>query len=333
MLLVVNRLVVFVLFCCLVLPTLLPTRSLAQDNAVDNNTPVELAIPDDVKIPDDEKPFWESAQKFLDAYALKDAKLIGDLFAEDAEFLDELGVRSEGREAIVNRFSEAFADSPDALIESISIDKIKQLGNDVALEEGTVVSSVSPQAPRSITRYAAIHRKNTEGVWLIAVLKDFPREDLGRQEQLDQLSWLIGEWINEESDAQVYTACRWSDDGNYLLREFKVRTSDDRELSGVQRIGWDPINKKLRSWTFDSAGGFFNGFWTKTDSGWLLTSDGVSAEGESVTSTSVYKIVDAEMITWQYQNLILGDVVQGEVAPITMVRKPPEPQIQTSQNQ
>ena len=51
-------------------------------------------------IPAEERPFWDSAQQFLDAYARRDAAAIGGLFTEDAEFVDEFGERTQGRAAI-----------------------------------------------------------------------------------------------------------------------------------------------------------------------------------------------------------------------------------------
>lgn len=282
------------------------------------------------EIPELEKPFWKNAQDFVDAYAARDAKAIGELFTEEAEFLDELGVRVEGRDAIVNRFEQAFANSPDALIESIDITKVKYLGDSVALEEGFVMSSESEDMPRTSNKYAAIHQKGDDGVWRISILKDFPREESGRTEQLAQLSWMVGEWVNESSDTLVETTCRWSDDQNYLLRQFVVKTADGREMSGVQRIGWDPIRKKLRSWTFDSEGGFFSGYWARTSDGWLITSEGVSADGEPVVASATYQLVSFDRIVWQYKTLIVGDSVTDSHAPVTMVKKSPVPALDVS---
>ena len=53
------------------------------------------------QIPPEEKPFWDSAQAFVDAYAQRDAAALGKLFTEDAEFYDEFGERTEGRTALV----------------------------------------------------------------------------------------------------------------------------------------------------------------------------------------------------------------------------------------
>lgn len=282
------------------------------------------------QVPDAERPFWENAQAFINGYAARDSEAIGNLFTEDAEFLDEFGVRTVGRQAIVAHFTETLVAYPEAVIESIDITNVRQLSDTVALEEGVVTSAADPFAPRATAKYAAIHKKGDDGVWRIDVLKDFPREELGRQEQLAQLAWMVGQWVNEDSDSVVRSDCDWSEDGNFLLRKFSVKMHNGMELTGVQRTGWDPVHQKLRSWTFDSEGGFFTGIWTKSDDGWILTSSGVTAEGETVTSTAVYQIIDAEMITWQFQNLIVGDEVRAEMQPVTMVRQPPEPHLNTA---
>jgi hypothetical protein len=52
----------------------------------------------------------------------------------------------------------------------------------------------------------------------------------------------------------------------------------------------------------------------------------VTAEGETVTGTSVYTRVDREMITWQYRSLIVGGEVRSDSDPVTMVKRPPSPQ-------
>lgn len=277
------------------------------------------------EVPSHEQPFWDSAQAFLDAYMKRDAAAIGELFTKDAEFLDEFGELTVGRDDITQMFADVFDSSTEAAIEEIQIQRVRKISGNVALEEGVVIARDTADGPRHRSRYVALHTKQTDGKWLINTLKDFPREGGHRQEQLAQLSWLLGEWVNEDDESVVHTECRWSDDGNYLLRRFTVQTRDGREMSGVQRVGWDPALKKLRSWTFDSEGGFLTGVWTQDGSKWLLTSNGVNASGESVTGTAEYNVIDAEMITWHFRELIVGDEVRTTREPVTMVRRPPTP--------
>lgn len=311
---------------------LITSQVIGQDST--DRKPEAAAQPSDeansFEIPEAEKPFWDSAQAFLDAYAKRDAQAIGKLFTEDAEFYDEFGERTEGRENIVNMYQEVFDSSSEAVLEQITIERVRRISDKVALEEGVVVARDKADGPTFESRYVALHTLGDDGKWRINTLKSDARQSTQRQEQLQQLAWLTGSWVNQDSDSVVHTECDWSDDGNYLLRRFTIQTYDGREMSGVQRIGWDPAHKKLRSWTFDSQGGFFNGLWTQKGDQWLVTSAGITSDGTAVTGTAVYSLVDAEMIRWQYTNLIVGDDVRDDMEPVTMVKHPPEPRQQAA---
>jgi len=284
----------------------------------------------DSSIPAEEKPFWESAQKFLDAYTARDAKALGMMFTDDAEFRDEFGERTVGREAITALFADVFGTSPEAILEAIDIERILCIDKHVALEEGWVSARDTADGPLHFSRYVALHTLGEDGVWRINTLKDYPREAHGKNEHLDQLEWLVGDWINEEGDSVVKTSCKWSDDGNYLLRQYEVHTANGKEMDGVQRIGWDPQRRQIRSWSFDSEGGFRTGFWTRNESQWLVTSQGTTADGQALQGTAVYTIADPERIVWTVANLVIGDEIMPEPHSVILVRSAPTPQSASS---
>lgn len=279
------------------------------------------------EIPAAEKPFWASAQAFADAYAKRDAVAIGELFTEDAEFFDEFGVRTEGRKQIVEMYREVFKSSPEALIDEIMIERIRSLSKNVTLEEGYVVASESAGGPKFRNRYVAMHTLGEDGVWRINTLKDYPRAPGGRREQLAQLEWMLGEWVDQNAASISHTTCMWSDDENFLIRKFNIQTFDGQEFRGEQRIGWDAAANKIRSWTFDAQGGFLNGIWTRDGNTWIVNTEGVNAEGLKVVGTSVYTMVDSEMIRWQNSQMIVGDEVRPSGRTVTMVRRPPAPKL------
>ncbi len=276
-------------------------------------------------IPDNEKPFWEAAQKFVDAYAARDAAAIGAMFTDDAEIFDEFGEVTLGQDAIVEMYQQVFEEFPEASISEINLNKVRHITDNVAIEEGRVVSSAGGGETPSTSRYVAIHVRE-EGVWRIDMLKNFAQEGLSRSEHLERLSWLVGEWISEDEESVVHTECNWSDDGNYLLRQFTVRIAGDDVMSGVQRLGWDPVRKQIRSWTFDSQGGFVQGNWKQNNNQWIVVSNGVNSDGETASGTAIYTIIDAEMITWQYRNLVVGNEIREDIEPIVMIRRPPAPE-------
>lgn len=286
-----------------------------------DNTEAEPAA----AIPPEEQPFWDSAKAFVNAYARRDADAIGEMFTEDAEFRDEFGVKTVGREAIVQLFEDVFANSPEALIEQIDIQNIRYINPDVALEEGVVYTTDTLDEPVYSSRYVALHVKGLDDVWRINTLKDYPREPLDKNEHLDQLEWLIGEWVNEETNELVETSCEWSEDGNYLLRRYQVETTAGEVMKGVQRIGWDPLRKQLRSWQFDSEGGFSESDWRRNENQWVVTSQGATSEGEPLQALSVYTVVDQERVIWQITSLVIGNEIMPEKESVVLMRKSPEP--------
>ena len=113
-----------------------------------------------------------------------------------------------------------------------------------------------------MTRFTVVYVKH-DGQWLQSAVRDEVAHDLTPHDRLKELEWLVGDWINESQDAVVQTTCKWTDDGNFLIREFTMKTHGQPVLSGTQRIGWDPTRRQFKTWIFDSEGGFGEGYWTR----------------------------------------------------------------------
>ena len=107
------------------------------------------------------------------------------------------------------------------------------------------------------------------GRWLHARIRDEQPDEVSPHEQLLQLAWMLGEWVNESDDGIVKTNCKWSDDGNFLLREFDVKVEGRIALRGTQRIGWDAQRKQFRTWVFDDRGGFAEGLLSRDGDRWI----------------------------------------------------------------
>src|SRR4029077_5424960 len=98
----------------------------------------------------------------------------------------------------------------------------------------------SPDDPESVTDYVAIHVK-TDGKWLLACVRDWdvPPAEPTPHDRLEELAWLVGEWIEEGPDSNVHTVWKWHDNGNFLMEEFKVQIAGEVAMSGTVRVGWD----------------------------------------------------------------------------------------------
>jgi uncharacterized protein (TIGR02246 family) len=259
---------------------------------------------------------------FVKAYNEKDANALGALFTPDAEIEDDDGQVTRGREAIVARFSGIFKGRAGGTL-AVASDSLRFLASDIAIEEGTASLSTGGDTPPDTNRYSVIYARQG-GRWLHARIRDEQSED-DPHERLAALEWMLGEWINESDDAVVLTNCKWSDDGNFLLREFDVDIEGRVALSGTQRIGWDGQRKQFRTWVFDDRGGFAEGLMSGDGDRWVVKVTGVRSDGRSITTTNAITILGKDRLRWEISDRTVG----GEAVPgtdrFTLVRRAPAP--------
>ena len=93
----------------------------------------------------------------------------------------------------------------------------------LAVEDGVATVTHVPGEPAQHTPYTVVHAQQ-DGKWLTASAKDLPDEEPTPEEQLKQLEWTIGDWVDESPDALVMTSYRWTDNQCYILSDFKVQT-------------------------------------------------------------------------------------------------------------
>lgn len=174
-------------------------------------------------------------------------------------------------------------------------------------------------------RYSAVYT-NIDGKWLVASIRDFPHEERrDHHAHLESLNWLLGDWIDESEYSLVHFSCEPADNGNYLIRTFSIVIDGEESLSGTQRIGWCPVTGKLRAWIFDSEGGYADGFWHRDGDDWVLKCTGVTADGETASYTSVYRILNDHTTSWQYIDYEIDGVSQPDSEVFTIVQRPPTP--------
>lgn len=272
----------------------------------------------------DEDAIQATADSYVKAYRSRDAKAVAAHFTSDAEYIDENGNVYEGRQEIEELLAACFEKNPEIDME-LEIGVIRFISPGVALEDGSLTVSYGTDGEPVDTQYTAIHVKN-DGKWQMASVREkTPKERRQHRIQLNQLSWLEGEWIDEDKDSTVFFACAPIDNGNFLLREFVLIVDGDPAISGSQRIGWDPLTGKLRTWIFDSEGGYGEGFWYRDDDRWILKTIGVTAEGEMASSTSIYKKVNDHTMTWQCVDHEIGGERFPDSDVITIVRRAEAP--------
>jgi len=260
---------------------------------------------------------------FAKAYNTRDAKALAALFTPDAQIVDEEGNAARGREAIERVFGRVFSKHAKGRIE-IAVQSIRFVSPAVAVEEGTSTVTRAPGEPPERSRYMVVH-VNQDGRWQMAYARDTSDEAASAESELKQLQWLIGDWVDESPDSLVMTSYRWADGERFLIGQFKVQIAGRPAMTGTHRIGWDPLAKKIRSWVFDSEGGFAEGLWTREGNRWIAKMTGVTREGKAASATNITTRVNKDRMTWESRDRVVGGETTPNIEPVAVVRKPPSP--------
>jgi uncharacterized protein (TIGR02246 family) len=244
---------------------------------------------------------------------------VAALFLPKAELIDESGNAYQGQAAIRDLIATFFEKFPGTQMET-AIESIRMIGP-VSIEEGTRFTT-SKDGTSATIRYVKVLARVDQG-WRIASIRDYAEESIPTPgELLKPLDWLIGDWINEGADARVKLAYRWSEDGNFILAEISVTKNDNTIVKTTQRIGWDPLLAKPRSWTFDSDGGFSEATWTQVDNAWLLRSSAVLPDGQTGSANLTLTPDSDGRFVMTGTNRVVGDNLEVDFE-IAVVKQPP----------
>ncbi len=275
--------------------------------------------------PEDSTAIAALTKEFVDAFNAGDGKRLALTFTEDGHVLTETADVISGRKAIEEHYLGSFSTARQAKIE-LEPGLIRFLSPDVAVEEGLATLTFAPGEPAERTRYTVNYVKR-DGKWLHAYVRDhITGQPADHNAHLKPLQWMVGDWVSEGSDAVVHTKCQWVDDGHFLLRSYEVVREGKPDLKGTERIGWDPLTKRVRSWIFDSGGGFGEATWVQTDEQtWTLHASGVSKDGEPATLTRVVTRLDPHRIKWSQRDAMVDGEPGDALGDYVMVALPPKP--------
>jgi uncharacterized protein (TIGR02246 family) len=256
------------------------------------------------------------------AFNAGDATALGGLFLETGELVDEAGTVHAGRQAITELFTGFFGRFPKATVEMV-VDSARPIGEALAVEEGRRLIAM-PDGEASLVRYVAVRSKQGDR-WPIASYQEFADDPLPTaREVLQAVSWIVGDWVDESPEGRTAISFRWSDDGNFLLGDYTMSAAGAGEAKSTQRIGWDPVNGQVRSWTFDDDGGFTEGRWDATEEGWVVKSQATMPDGTTGSATLVISVKDADHFVVQATDRIVGGIEEPDFE-VTISRKPPQP--------
>jgi uncharacterized protein (TIGR02246 family) len=273
---------------------------------------------------EEEATIRANAEKYVEAYNRRDSKSMAAMWSPDAVYMDPTtGEGVVGREEIAKQFDYAFAGSEDGKL-SVVIDSIDFLSPNVAIEKGTAEVTYSDFDPE-ITEYTAVHVKR-DGAWMLDRVSETEIQPPppSNYENLKELQWMVGSWIDEEPNSTIHTDCAWTKNRNFLTRSFAVVSGDEVNMSGMQIVGWDPAAKEIRSWVFDSDGTFGEGTWKREGNRWLIQQVGTLPDGKKSTALNIITQVDDNSYAWQSVHREADGEMLPNVAEVVIVRRPAE---------
>jgi uncharacterized protein (TIGR02246 family) len=245
------------------------------------------------------------------AYAKADSKTLADFFSEDADYTTEDGRTFSGRAAIEEAIRSGFVANKGSKL-AIAMDSVRVLSPDIVVEKGsTTVTAKDGDVSSSL--FTAIHAKK-DGKWKINQLIESPIPTQTPAEHLAEFGWLVGQWeeADKKADLSIRSVYSWARGGNFLTRNITVKKGTEVTLEGWQIIGRDPVNNRLRSWTFDGEGGYAEGYFTRDGDRWLLRETGVTPDGDRTSADSTITKLSDDRISWESTNRTLdGDPMPG----------------------
>jgi len=273
----------------------------------------------------DEAAIRANADKYVESYNRRDSKTMASMWSPDAVYQDpSTGEAFVGRDEIAKQLDYVFAGSEDAKL-AIAIDSVEFLSPNVAIEKGVSDITYSKGEPEK-TEYTAVHVKR-DGQWFLDRISETevpppPSPPPSHYEELKELEWLVGSWIDDNEGTVIQTDCDWTKNKNFLTRAFAVMIGDRVDMSGMQVIGWDPAQKQIRSWVFDSDGTFGEGTWTHDGDTWTITQTGTLPDGKKTSATNIITKLDDDSHTFQSINRVVDGEVQPSIEEVLIVRRP-----------
>jgi hypothetical protein len=137
---------------------------------------------------------------------------------------------------------------------------------------------------------------------------------------LETLDWLVGNWVDASDDHTIEVNCHYTKNRAFLLRSFRVSEGDKVTLSGMQIIGWDESLQTIRSWTYDSDGGFGDEIWTQVGTRYTLRSTYTLPDGQHGSALSTLTYLDNDRFTWKSVNREIAGEFQPDVDEFVIVR-------------
>jgi uncharacterized protein (TIGR02246 family) len=255
----------------------------------------------------------------IQAFEKRDAAAIAANWTENGEFIRNDADPIRGRAEIQKGQTEFFKALKGKPKLEIQAGALRFPSADTAVTEASLrLKNNEGEIVASGRQETVLVREG--GQWKIAMVREWDH-DVGLDASLKELQWLIGTWHAATKDREVTVTYEWDENKAFLRGKFTVKEGTKVIESETQMIGKDNARGLIRSWSFESDGGYGSGTWAREGKKWSVDVHGVRADGRELTATTIYIQVDPNTCTWQAVNQALDGVPLADAPPIKVTKQ------------
>ncbi len=263
----------------------------------------------------------QTSDAYASSFNAHDANKIAQLFSDDGRYVNFTTRETVvGKDAIQQYFQDLFTQDNSVKL-NVTIDTITHKNAQNMVEQGFAELTWSGNNKEKYAFRADYVNENNS--WLLnklsQVIVGSPRS---HYEQLKELSWLSGKWkdADTEDEMDVNLLYKWEMNNNFFVQDFTKTILGQKEVQGLQIIGWDPVQKQIRSWIFDSDGGYGESTWFKDGNSWYSVMKYTLENGKVASSTNVYTKIDEDTYNYSIESRDVDGRVLPNIGPFKIIR-------------
>jgi len=187
--------------------------------------------------------------------------------------------------------------------------RLRRITPDVVLEDGSVDVVLPGTATPLEGWFSAIWVKQGNE-WKLAGIREAERPTTLKGDALDDLEWMVGEWTLVPEDGGTAAAMpamemsvRWDAGRMFLVRDVRMTSSatapEPVTVDVQQRIGWDPLVGRIRSWSFATDGTRGEATWFRDGTSWIAKTTAIQIDGTQATTVHIYSYDGKDRCEWR----------------------------------